>query len=413
MAEHIETLSDHNYILMDISETSHSGVPAQRKTSRQLPRWSIKKLNTNLLTEATSLQGSLSIPDSITTVDAMAEWIQVQMHSLNDLAMPRVRRIIQRSVFWWTDAIAQLRRVSVACSRRYTRARHRGAPAEDIAAKYAARKQARREYKMAIRKAKAQAWDQLIEAINGDPWGKPYRIVLGRMRPAVSPLSETLDPLLLERILATLFPRTGTLSSQDANVLPCPDQDIPELTEQEMTCAIKRLRGPVKAPGPDGVTSKFWLAVLPYVGHWIRQIYDQCLRTGQFPKCWKLARLVLLQKEGRPPDEPSSYRPLCLIDEICKLFERLLVNRIHRHLTSVGPDLSKAQYGFRKGMSTLDAISRVRQTVEEITSQDGVAIAVSIDIKNAFNTIPWSAITIAMEWYSFPLLSAKDYSGIS
>lgn len=77
-------------------------------------------------------------------------------------------------------------------------------------------------------------------------------------------------------------------------LLPCPDMDIPEITKQELTLAVKRLHGPVKAPGPDGITSKFWLTVLPFVGHWIRRIYDQCLRTGQFPACWKLARLVLL-----------------------------------------------------------------------------------------------------------------------
>uniref|UniRef100_A0ABD2WG50 Integrase SAM-like N-terminal domain-containing protein n=1 Tax=Trichogramma kaykai TaxID=54128 RepID=A0ABD2WG50_9HYME len=34
------------------------------------------------------------------------------------------------------------------------------------------------------------------------------------------------------------------------------------------------------------------------------------METGVFPSSWKRQRLVLLPKPGKPPDEPSSYRPL-------------------------------------------------------------------------------------------------------
>ena len=121
-------------------------------------------------------------------------------------------------------------------------------------------------------------------------------------------------------------------------------------------------------------------------------MFDRCLQTGQFPSQWKEARLVLLPKVGRPADEPSAYRPICLIDEIGKLLERIVAGRLMRHLSTVGPDLEYCQYGFRPGRSTVGAIRRLRSLVDRAVSRSRVVLAVSLDISNAFNTLPWEKI---------------------
>lgn len=54
------------------------------------------------------------------------------------------------------------------------------------------------------------------------------------------------------------------------------------------------------------------------------------------------------------------------------------------------------QFGFRKMRSTVDALQLMRGIVREAVSGDRVVTAVSLDIKNAFNSIPWSAIRRAM-----------------
>lgn len=99
-------------------------------------------------------------------------------------------------------------------------------------------------------------------------------------------------------------------------------------------------------------------------------------------------RLVLLRKEGRPATSPSAYRPLCLLDEIGKLLERVVAARLRRHMSGRVPDWHDRQCSFRKGCSTIDAIRRVQVLTEEMVSQDGVAFAVSLDIVNAFDTMP-------------------------
>jgi hypothetical protein len=61
----------------------------------------------------------------------------------------------------------------------------------------------------------------------------------------------------------------------------------------------------------------------------------------------------------------------------------------------------KIQYGFRERRSTVDAILRVR-SLSEYTGVGGVALAVSLDIVNAFNSLPWDRIGEAIYYFGFP-----------
>jgi len=52
-------------------------------------------------------------------------------------------------------------------------------------------------------------------------------------------------------------------------------------------------------------------------------IYNRCITEASFPTMWKMIKLVLLSKTN-PPDVPSSYRPLCMLNTVGKLFEKIL-----------------------------------------------------------------------------------------
>jgi len=68
----------------------------------------------------------------------------------------------------------------------------------------------------------------------------------------------------------------------------------------------------------------------------------------------------------------------------------------------VGPDLADCQFGFREGRSTVDAVKRVRAFSDKAVSRGGVALAVSLDIANAFNSLPWGCIGRALEFHRVP-----------
>ncbi|KAG5324171.1 GVQW3 protein, partial [Acromyrmex heyeri] len=52
---------------------------------------------------------------------------------------------------------------------------------------------ARSALRVAIRRAKADAWSELLSSLDRDPWGRPYRIAAKKLRPWPLPIAETLD----------------------------------------------------------------------------------------------------------------------------------------------------------------------------------------------------------------------------
>lgn len=68
--------------------------------------------------------------------------------------------------------------------------------------------------------------------------------------------------------------------------------------------------------------------------------------------------MLLYKGQGKARDQPSSYRPISLLDGAGKVFERLLLNRLESHILNVGA-LSDSQYGFRRSRSTMGAIEEV------------------------------------------------------
>jgi hypothetical protein len=123
------------------------------------------------------------------------------------------------------------------------------------------------------------------------------------------------------------------------------------------------------------------------------------------PKIWKTGRLVVLQKPGKPANTPSAYRPIVLLNEAGKLLERIVAARLIRHLTTTGPDLADAQHGFREGRSTIDAISGVKSFAQEEVARGKVVMAVSLDISNAFNTLPFECIEEGLRYHAIGTLN--------
>uniref|UniRef100_A0ABD2WY82 Reverse transcriptase domain-containing protein n=1 Tax=Trichogramma kaykai TaxID=54128 RepID=A0ABD2WY82_9HYME len=127
-----------------------------------------------------------------------------------------------------------------------------------------------------------------------------------------------------------------------------------------------------------------------------------CLETGVFPSSWKHQRLVLLPKPGKPPDEPSSYRPLCMLDTAGKILERITCDRLEAYTKRPG-GLSERQYGLRKGRSTIDAIEDVISTGREAIAgkrwycgTKKYCAEVTLVVRNAFNSARWDNILAAL-----------------
>ncbi|CAB0031138.1 unnamed protein product [Trichogramma brassicae] len=175
----------------------------------------------------------------------------------------------------------------------------------------------------------------------------------------------------------------------------------------ESTGACRRIKYHT-APGPDGVPNsaiKIAIATHPDI---FLQVYTACLQTGVFPAFWKRERLALPPKPGKPPEEPSSYRPLCMLHTAGKILERIICDRLEATTERPG-GLSDHQYGFRKGRSTINAIENVIATAREAIAgkrwnrvTKKYCAVVTLDVKNAFNSARWNNINAALRRMGTP-----------
>ncbi|CAK1602210.1 unnamed protein product [Parnassius mnemosyne] len=177
------------------------------------------------------------------------------------------------------------------------------------------------------------------------------------------------------------------------------DDGIPEGTGVDLRVAVRRLKASNTAPGPDGLPGKAWVLASEAFGPRLEGLLSACLERGQFPLRWKTGKLVLIRKPGRPADSPSAYWPVVLLDEVGKLFERVIANRLAEHLAGTGPDLAETKQALYGGRH------HARESPHDggCSGQGGgVVLAVSLDIANAFNSIPWSCIREALRYHRVP-----------
>ncbi|CAB0036598.1 unnamed protein product, partial [Trichogramma brassicae] len=296
-------------------------------------------------------------------------------------------------VYWWTAEIAGLRRTCLRARRLAQRAI--GRPNEGACRlSYTT---ARHLLRAAIRTSKRRCWSRLCEEVDADVWGRPYETVMARLRGrrAKAPSS----PSLVHRAVATLFPAVS-----EELVLPRPprvEENVPDVTMEELQRACRRIREHA-APGPDGVPNSALRSAIAARPDIFLRVYSACLRSGVFPTCWKRQRLVLLPKPGKPPDEPSSYRPLCMLDTAGKILERIIRDRLEVFTERPG-GLSDLQYGFRRERSTINAIESVIATARRAVAgkrwhrgTKQYCAVVTLDVKNAFNSARWNNILSAL-----------------
>ncbi|XP_063547540.1 uncharacterized protein LOC134754988 [Cydia strobilella] len=373
--ENVETLSHHRYIRFEVSTLPADPNCLNRPLRGDGPRWALKLLDRDIFMEAAVVKAwVLGDIEGPVDVDAEAERMGSTMIEVCDAAMPRAGPIPpRRGVYWWSAELAHLRQSCVAARRQYThcrRRRIRDVPEEERL--YAAYSAAVKLLQGAIARAKDLAEEEMLETLNNDPWGRPYKMVRRKLRPWTPPLTQSLQPQLREQVVGALFP------TRDEHTPPpmLPPRgmvadvgEAPEVTEGELRAAVLRLRAKNTAPGPDGVPGRAWVLALGPLESRLRALFSGCLTQGRFPRVWKSGKLVLLRKEGRPPDSPSAYRPIVLLDEASKLLERVVAARLVRHLEGLGPNLSVHQFGFRRGRSTIDAIARVKALADEAVSR--------------------------------------------
>ena len=104
---------------------------------------------------------------------------------------------------------------------------------------------------------------------------------------------------------------------------------------------------------------------------------------GFFTSIYK-AKVIAIQKPGKDPSSPKSYRPISLLCIPYKLYERLILMRIS---PLVDEKLTKDLAGFRPGRSCAGQILNLTQHIEDGYERKMLTGAAFVDLSAAYDTV--------------------------
>lgn len=182
-----------------------------------------------------------------------------------------------------------------------------------------------------------------------------------------------------------------------------------DVDEHEIDAIITSLRSDC-AIGWDGISARILqtskLVFVPLLTH----ICQLAISTGKFPDAFKKALVHPIYKSGNK-DDVSNYRPISVLTALSKILERILNNRLINYLESKNI-LAKNQFGFRRGISTEDAVNSLLETIVEALDGKHRCIGMFLDLSKAFDTVSIPLLVTKLESIGIrglPLSIFEDY----
>ena len=142
---------------------------------------------------------------------------------------------------------------------------------------------------------------------------------------------------------------------------------------------------PEKAGGIDGISVRALKTIVGFLAIPLEYIFNLAILKSKWPKALKKGEIIPVYKSGNK-SSVSNYRPITLISNIAKLFEKL----VHLRLTKFLDDndiISKMQFGFRKNVGTSKALAKITEIISENLDNGTSTITAFLDLAKAFDTV--------------------------
>jgi hypothetical protein len=120
------------------------------------------------------------------------------------------------------------------------------------------------------------------------------------------------------------------------------------------------------------------------IGH-LTDMFNKVFDAGYFPVLWSKGYIVPLFKKNDPNDT-NNYRGITLSSNLGKLFTSILTHRVEQWYED-NEILTDAQFGFRKGSSTVDAIFVLQTLIEDTLTKNMRLPCAFVDFKKAFDSV--------------------------
>ena len=141
--------------------------------------------------------------------------------------------------------------------------------------------------------------------------------------------------------------------------------------------------------------------------------------TGVFPSVLKTVKVVPVFKKDSKLDY-SNYRPVSLLSNTEKIFEKFMYKRLYTFLNS-NNIIYNLQFGFRQQYSTSQALINIMENIRKALDDRNVGCGVFVDLQKAFDTLDHQMLLVEFQmirgvsndWFKSYLSNRNQYVSIN
>ena len=141
-----------------------------------------------------------------------------------------------------------------------------------------------------------------------------------------------------------------------------------------------------EAPGLDSINNKLIKYLKLALLKILHFFFNLCINFGIHPANWKIAKVIMLHKAGKPEDLAGSYRPLSLTSCLGKLLEKAVADNLS-NWAEANKKFNKQQNGFRKNRSTNDNLFKLFETIKLGFCKGHPTTGIFLDVEKAFDQV--------------------------
>ena len=160
---------------------------------------------------------------------------------------------------------------------------------------------------------------------------------------------------------------------------------ITPTNKNEIMSIIDKI-SPSKAIGPHSVAPFLLNQIKEYISQPIADLVNMSLEQGIYIDALKISKTIQIFKNKGSDLHVQNYRPISLLSNIDKIFERVMFNRVVDFLNKHNCIYNK-QFGFRKNHSTVHALLDLTEEIRHALDNNLFAAGIFLDFQKAFDTV--------------------------
>ena len=153
-----------------------------------------------------------------------------------------------------------------------------------------------------------------------------------------------------------------------------------------------------KASGPNSIPARILKLINNDISVPISTLINSSFASGIFPTVLKISKVVPVFKNKGSPLEVSNYRPISLLSNLEKIYEKVMYSRLIGFLEENNQIYSR-QFGFRKSHSTENTLINIVERIRNSLDNGEFACGVFVDLQKAFDTVDHEILLAKLNHY--------------